>query len=571
MAFIFRVNMENKTVKKEAVPKAYASLGGRALITRIMVDETKPDIDALGKENKLIICPGLLGGTICTSTGRISIGGKSPLTQTLKESNAGGIVSQQLCRIGVKAIIIDDCAKKGEWYLLKVNADGIEFIDALEYVGKNNYELSELLKKRFDPKSGILSIGVAGERCYKAASVQVTSTNGYPSRAAARGGMGAVMGSKGLKAIVIDPPTGFSAVTYANKEAFLAAHKVFVEGVRANPNSGVGMPNLGTAVLVNPVNMFGMLPVNNYSSSKFDSDGVKKLSGEYIAEKMAARGGRVGHACNPGCIIHCSNEYVDENGKYVTSGLEYETLALCGSNCGIGDADIVAKMDYMCDDIGLDTMDIGAGIGVAMEGGKASFGDAEAAIAMLQEVNDGTEFGAILGNGAESVGKHLGVKRIPTVKGQAIAGYDPRSLKGTGVTYATCPQGADHTSGNLLGAANLNPIDKTGTPEASFGIQVAMCTMDSIGICIFASFCTADDPKYAVALADMLTALTGESWDVDRMMGLGVETIRLELEYNRAMGISKDKLPDFFCTEPNDVTGAVFDLTDEELKSVFPF
>ena len=569
MSYMLRVDMSTGEIKKEPVPEKYKYLGGRALITAIMSDETNPDIDPLGKDNKFIVCPGLLTGTVAPSSGRLSVGGKSPLTGTMKEANSGGIVSQKMAKAGIKAIIVENMPVAGKLFMLKIVNGEAELLPADEYAGVNNYELTDKLYTRFGNKIGIVSIGVAGERLYKAASVQVTSTNGYPARAAARGGVGALMGSKGLKAIVIEQE-GTSAVEYADKAAFMSANKKFIEGILAHPVSGEGMPALGTAVLVNPVFATGCLPVNNFSSGKFA--GVDKISGEHIAEMQASRGGKIGHACNAGCVIKCSNNIMDKNGEYLTSGFEYETVVLCGSNCGIDDLDIIATMDRMCDDIGIDTMDTGCAIAVAMEAGKAAFGDGEAALAMIREIKDGTEFGNILGNGTEATGKFLNVKRIPTVKGQALAAYDPRALKGTGVTYATSPMGADHTCGNTIGDPVLVPSEKEGQVEASGGLQVAMSTFDSLGICIFASMCIAD-PQYAVAVADMVSAFTGEAYTVETMMGIGAACLVQEKAYNRGAGIGPeaDKLPDFFYNEPLDTTGSVFDFTQEELSKALPF
>ena len=571
--FIIRMDMSKGTIRKEDVTKKYKLLGGRSIITQVLVDEVDPMTDPLGKDNKLIIATGLLSGTHCSSTGRISIGCKSPLTGTAKEANAGGTVGQLLSRIGIKAIIAENMPEKGKWYLLHINGENVELLDGSEYVGKNNYEVHEILHERYGEKAGVISIGVGGERKYKAASIQVTSTNGTPSRAAARGGVGAVMGSKGIKAIVIEPYTGPSAVTYIDRKKFLEANKVYIEGIKAHPLTGGAMPNLGTASGVSPCHQFGILPVNNFSSAKWNKEFVEAISGEHLAELQAERGGSVGHPCMPGCAIHCSNTYMDKDGKYITSGFEYETIALFGSNCGIHDLDAIARMDRMCDEIGVDTMEVACAIAVAMDAGMAKFGDVDAALAFLQEIWDGTEFGRLLGDGTEQTGKFLGAKRIPTVKGQSLAGYDPRSLKGTGVTYATCPQGADHTAGNLLGNPFLNPLEKPGSQEQSRNAQIMLCAADIMGMCIFGTFASAMGPQYAQALVDMMDMRTGDQWTFDKIMQLGLDCIAAEKEYNRKAGIGPetDRLPDFFYTEPNDATGTVFDFTPEELAETLPY
>lgn len=569
MEKFLRVNMNTGTIKKEEVPDNYKNLGGRVLSSALIANETDPKCDPLGKDNKLVICTGLLGATSAPSSGRLSVGGKSPLTGGLKEANAGGVVAKQLCKLGIKAIILEEKSQSDDWYMLRITDQSVELLPAGDLVGLNNYALTEKLMNKYGDKIGIVSIGVAGERGYLTSTLQVTSTNGYPSRSAARGGLGAVMGSKGLKAIVVDV-SGPKSTQYADKEKFMEANKRYIKGISDHPVSGSAMPALGTAVLVNGVNAGGALPTNNFSMGTFA--GAEKISGEKIAELQAQRGGKIGHACNPGCVIKCSNHYLDKDGNYLTSGFEYETIGLLGSNCGIDDIDAIAGMDRICDDLGVDTMDIGVALGVCMEAGKAAFGDVNGAFAIFKEMEMGTDFGRIVGNGAEYAGKSLKVKRIPTVKNQALAAYDPRAVKGVGVTYATSPMGADHTAGNTFGDPNLNPTGKEGQVETSGALQVATATFDSLGMCIFASFCTAD-PQMAEAVAELMTYYSGDKWSVDRVFGLGVETLKIEKRYNRQAGITDDadRLPEFMYREALDPTGAIFDFTDEELAKAVPF
>lgn len=561
--------MSYKTAQYEAVKADYTLLGGRGLIARLLNDEVKPMCDPLGRENKLIVCPGLLTGTMAPCSGRISIGGKSPLTRTIKESNAGGTAAQMLSKLDIKAIIIEDKPVEDEWYILRINKQGSTLINGNKYIGMNNYRLSEELRKDFGNKIGIISIGGAGERGYKNSTIQVTDTLGRPSRSAARGGLGAVMGSKRIKAIVLDV-RGPSNTKYVNKENFSKAAKNYVKAIRSNPISGQVMPALGTAVLVNLVNAMGALPTRNYSSGSFEK--AEDISGEKLAEVQAQRGGKTGHICHPGCVIGCSNIYNDKNGNYLTSGFEYETIGLNGSNCGISSLDTIATIDRLCDDFGIDTMDTGCTIAVCMDAGKIEFGDEKGALSLIQEMIDGTEFGKILGQGTEYTGKKLGVKRIPTVKGQSLAAYDPRSLKGTGVTYSTSPMGADHTAGNTLGNSTVDPYMKEGQVELSTNMQIAMCTFDNLGMCIFSSFCT-EDPKNLNYLLEMMASKFGGKWPADKLFAIGMNTLSLEKSFNKAAGFTEkdDRLPDFMYSEALYPKNTVFDISDEELDKAIHF
>lgn len=569
MGKFLRIDMDKKSFFWESVQEEYEYFGGRGLIAKILTSEINPACDPLGPENKLIVCPGLLTGTIAPSSGRLSIGGKSPLTGTIKEANAGGIAAQQLAKLDIKAIIIEGQPEKKAWYILKISRKSIELLPGEKYVGMNNYQINAELQEEYGDHVGIISIGGAGERGYKNSSIQVTGTNKYPSRAAARGGLGALMGSKGLKAIILDVK-GPATVQYNDKNQFTTNARNYIQGIKENPVSGQAMPALGTAVLVNMVNAMGALTTRNYTSGRFED--AESISGEKLAELQSKRGGKVGHACHPGCAINCSNIYNNEKGEYLTSGMEYETIALVGANCGIKSLDTIATIDRMCDDFGLDTMDTGITIGICMEAGKLSFGDDKGAIALVQEMIDGTEFGRILGQGPDYTGKKLGVKRIPTVKGQGMAGYDPRALKGTGVTYATSPMGADHTAGNALGDPSVDPIKKEGQVALSTNLQVGMATFDNLGMCIFTGFCT-DDPKNVGYLLGMMTARFGGEWTPDKLFGLGVQTIALEKQFNKAAGFTdKDnRLPDFVYKEPLSPSNAVIDFTDEELNMAIPF
>ena len=480
------------------------------------------------------------------------------------------MAAKKLAALDIYAVVVEGKpSNDADWSLLMLDDSGAKLISASKYMGMNNYELALQLRKDFGKDIATISIGQAGERGYLNSTVQMSDPEGRPARAAARGGLGALMGSKGIKAVVISTKQKVDA-PYQDKEGFRTNGKAYSKAIMANPVSGQGLPALGTAVLVNATNAEGILPTNNFRQGRFDK--AEAISGEHIAQLQADRKGNMTHRCSPGCVIQCSSVYNGPDSEYITSGFEYETIGLMGANCGIDDIDTVARLDQMCDDLGIDTMETGVSIGVCMEAGKLDFGDAKGAVALVQEMKDDTEFGKILGQGTLAVGTHLGVKRIPVVKGQALAAYDPRGLKGTGVTYATSPMGADHTAGNSLGDPSVEPTKKEGQVELSTQLQVGMCLFDNLGMCIFSGFCLAD-PENLQLLVNMVAARFGGEWDVDRLMGIAVQTIAMEKAFNTKAGFTPkdDKLPDFFYVETLDSVDTVFDITEEELKNAIPF
>jgi aldehyde:ferredoxin oxidoreductase len=295
-----------------------------------------------------------------------------------------------------------------------------------------------------------------------------------------------------------------------------------------------------------------------------------------MAELIKERGGKTTHVGCAQCIIHCSNEFVDKQGNYVTSSLEYETIWAMGGMAAIADLDTIARLDFLCDDIGVDTMSTGVAVGVAMDAGYKEFGDGAAAIEMVKEIGTGTEFGKILGNGPVAVGKHFNHSRVPAVKGQAIAGYDPRAMRGNGVTFATSPMGADHTAGNLIGLClqgKLDPMQAEGVVEISRNLQIAMAAFDCTGQCFMATV-AAFDPEPGEAFRKVLSAKLGTELGPDDFPGaMGVRVLKAEREFNRKAGFTNqdDRLPKFFYEEPLPPHDTVFVIGDEELDSVFDF
>jgi len=573
MKFI-KVNMTKKTIDVEDVPEKYRGLGGRGLTSIMINTEVPPKCDPLGLENKLIIAPGLLSGTPLPNTSRISIGAKSPLTGTIKESNAGGTVAAALGRLGITAVVIDGQASEGDLSILRIDKDGnANLIPAQDYRGMRTYQFVEKMLEAYGKKTSVLCIGPAGEYRLTAASIQSSDVDGHPCHAAARGGLGAVMGAKGLKAVVVDQG-GKSADAIADPDAFKEAAKTFTKAVKEHPEPGHLMPTLGTAALVAPLNSMGAFPC--YNARKGVMDGWEQISGEAMAELIKERGGKTTHMGCAQCIVHCSNVFVDTEGNYVTSSLEYETIWAMGGMTGIADLDTIARLDFLCDDIGVDTMSTGVAVAVAMDAGYREFGDGTAAIEMVEEIGKATEFGKILGNGPAAVGIHFNHSRVPIVKGQGIAGYDPRAMLGNGVTFATSPMGADHTAGNVIGLClqgKLDPLQSEGVVAISRDLQIAMAAFDCTGQCFMATV-AAFDPEPGEAFRKVLSATLGTQLGPEDFPGaMGVRVLKAEREFNRKAGFTNqdDRLPKFFYEEPLPPHNTVFSITNEEIDSTFDF
>ena len=573
---ILRVNMTDLTICTEEVPTEWSGLGGRALTSTIVAKEIVPTCHPLGKNNKLIFAPGLLSGTTAANSGRLSAGAKSPLTGTIKESNAGGTAAQMFARLGVKALIIEGMPKADSWYSLLVNKDGVTIAEESELIGKGNFAVVEALEARFGKKTGVLTIGPAGEMKMLTANISVKDTSSK-LRSHGRGGLGAVMGSKKIKFIAIDD-AGAPGITLADAEKFKVAARVFAKALMDHPGTGEGLPTYGTAEMVNIVNAAGGLPTRNFRDGQYAEH--EQISGETLRDVMVKRGGNPRHGCMSGCIIQCSQVYNDAQGNYVTSGFEYETIEMLGANCCVGNLDDIARADYIMDDIGVDSIETGVAFGVAMEGGLLPFGDGKEIIRILNdEVRSGTPLGRIIGSGAGNVGKAYGVSRVPVVKNQGIPAYDPRSIKGIGITYATSTMGADHTMGyavgtNLMGVGGgvVDPLNKAGQVDLSRHLQIATVMLDALGLCLFIGFPAADIPTCVPAVVDMINARFGLELTPEWLGGLGMQTLKTERAFNSGAGFTNidDRLPEFF-EEQLPPHNAIWDFTGEEIDSFWNF
>ena len=580
MSIIVRVNMSDLSVKEEPVPEKYRLIGGRGLTSSIIFDEVDSLCHPLGEKNKLVFAPGIVTGTTAPSSARISVGAKSPLTGTIKESNAGTKFSQKLARLGIKALVIEGSAKDDNPYVLVIKKDSIKLIPEKELKMKGAYETVDILADKYGEDVGICCIGPAGEMKMAMAGVCFNDLRNRASRYAGRGGLGAVMGSKGLKAIVVDDK-GAPGVEIKDKELFEQGRKKLVSALQSHditkPKGALN--TYGTAVLMNIVNNAGALPVRNFSSSRFER--AENVSGERIFEEIKKRTGKeiYNHACSPGCIIQCSNTWYSKDGKELVSCQEYESIWAFGPNCGIDDLDITGELIRICNDLGIDTIEAGVTIGVAMEAGLAEFGDGKKAIELLKEIEKGSPLGRILGQGAAFTGKAFGVLRVPAVKGQAMPAYEPRAAKGIGVTYATSTMGADHTSGYTIATeilsvgGKLDPLDTKGKVKLSRDFQITTAFLDSTGYCLFIAFAILDIASGFEGVIETCNAVLGTNWSNEDVMKIGKEILRKEREFNTKAGFTKadDRIPEFMKKELLPPHKSKWDIDDSEIDSFWDF
>jgi aldehyde:ferredoxin oxidoreductase len=550
---LIRVDMTNQAVTIDAFPDEWKLLGGRALSAKILLDECDPECDPLGPDNVFVVAPGLLAGTAAPTSGRISIGAKSPLTNGIKEANAGGNPAQDLMKLGYRAIVVKgQPADSSKTYALDVTVDGAEIIENAGAKRKWNYALIDYLAESYSAAASFISIGPAGEMLMKGASVACTDQEARrPARHAGRGGLGAVMGSKGLKYISIE--AGKTSVRQpADKKEFASLSKTYTKDYLAGPQ----MFKYGTSSITGVANMLNTFPYKNRTEGQ--SPDVDTLEGKNIVESFDTRGGGM-HNCLTGCVVQCSNIVHDKDGNYKTSALEFETLTLLGSCCAIASWEDVADLDRLCDDIGLDTIETGAAIAIYMDAGEMEYGDAEGAKKLLEEIANGSEIGQALGNGAASIGKRTKHHRVPTVRGQALPAWDPRPLKATGVTYASGPMGADHTAGLIV-----NP----GLPEEEWvrksqEVQMINAVCDSSGFCQFLQP-SLDD------IRAFYGALYGEEVTREQIADQAWQILADEWEFNRRAGWTEDDpMPDCIRKDPIGPANVVWDVSQELISQVY--
>ena len=558
---VLRINTVTGEVKKENETSKYYLLGGRTLSSHLVSEEIPGACDPFGKKNKLFFCNGALSGTTVSSSDRLSIGSKSPLTGGIKESNAGGIVGLKMAQQGIRTIVLEDApAKDSNWKIVVIGKDTTELVDGSFLAGKGVYEKSDLLSEKFGKKAGCITIGPAGENLLLASGIACSDPHGVCSRYAGRGGLGAVMGSKRIIAMVI-LDDGEEKPDYADKKAFQAGSKKIITLLKENPVS-TKFTKYGTAAMVDICQALKVLPTRNFTSGTMED--AEKINAQTMYDTIKERGGEglTQHACMNPCAIQCSNVYPDKNGKLLCSPVEYETMALMGSNLCLKNLDTIAEMNRIANDAGVDTLDCGAAIGVAMEAGLAEFGDDKAAIALMEEIRNMTPLGRIIGSGVKVAGKVLGVRHVPHVLGQGIPAYEPRGTKGMAMTYLSTPMGADHTFGFTL-RDEEDPITKKGKVALSKKFQVIGSRMDAMGLCNFVRYSVRND---MTPLLDLIKARYDVVITASEFDDFVKETLRREHQFNTDAGITAldYRFTESFYEEAQLDTGEKMDITDEE-------
>ncbi|MCC6147053.1 MAG: aldehyde ferredoxin oxidoreductase [Anaerolineaceae bacterium] len=569
------VNLATGTLQEK--PLADPLLGGRLLTGMLVSELVPPKTDPLGPENILAFAAGPLSGRNVSTGGRLSVGGKSPLTQGIKEANAGGMGGDSIAALGYRAIVFTGMRPAGDLSIFILDEEGGRLADGRAYANMWNSQLVKALKKDFGDGYVFICNGYAGEHQYKAAGVAVSDVEDQPFRLAARGGLGAVMGSKGLKAVLVRKITSKTILaTSKDARTKIVDFNKFVAG----SERVVTLRKFGTASTVMPVQTMGGLPVRNFSIGQIEN--AEGLSAETMYNLILERGGAGSptHACMRGCVIQCSNIFPKEDGTLAVSPVEFETLGLCGSNLDITNIDEIARLNCLCNELGLDTIEVGAALGVMMEAAETGcapepyksmnlpyFGDSKRAAEVLEEIATGGELGKLIANGVVHTGKTLGVKRIPAVKGQAMSAYDPRVVKGTGVTYATSPMGADHTAG-LTVFLPINHMDASKAVSASRAMQIQRAAYDALGLCSFNTGAVGQRPDFAV---NMIRTTYDIDLPDDWLNELGLRTIRMEIAFNRAAGFTAedDRLPDYFVNDQVAPNNTTFDVPAAELDAMW--
>jgi aldehyde:ferredoxin oxidoreductase len=568
MRTIVRVNVRTGNIQTEEASDELNRICGRQFIAHILTNEVEPTCEPLGRRNKLILAQGWFSDTNLSTAGKISVGGKSPLTGGIKEANTGGYFGRRLSRLGIKAVIVEDTPLKGTpTKVLHITGKEISLIDSPEL----QYELVDatiaFLRERFGKNIGILCIGPAGEYLMHGAGVACPDDRDIQIRYAARGGLGALMGSKGIKAIVVEVDQSVQA-EIADPELLKATIKEVSTLLAEDPKSK-NRKLYGTLDIMEMANRIGIVPTRNFSEGSFE--GTAAMTGPSFSDLVARRGGvgRSGTPCVPGCTIQCSNVMPDENGKKIIASLQYESMSLLGPNLGIGDVDGIGELNHLCNQVGVDTIETGAAIGVAMESGVIPFGDLEGAKDLVRQIGKATPLGRILGNGAKFTGQAFGNPRIPVTKGQAMPAYDPRALKGNGVLYVTSTMGADHTSGNAFETVKSNdPLGKENQVSNSRQLQIRAALLDTMGVCIFIRPAFV---KKQSLLVDLFKAKFGWELTYPQIRRIGADILDAERQFNEKAGVSEKfmRIPEFMRDEPLPPNNTVFDIEQSEMEKIW--
>ena len=548
---LLRVNLSTGRIDRENLDMELALkfIGGRGLATYYITQEVEPETEPLNSTNKIIFATGPLTGSQAPTGGRYMVVTKSPLSGTIACSNSGGFWGAELKRAGYDLIIVE--GKSDKPCYIHINDSTVEIKDAEKYWGKLVSETTDLLlAETRDPKARVLTIGPAGEKLALLASVM---NDKY--RAAGRSGVGAVMGSKNLKAIVV---RGTGKLSPAREEETKQVLKNIRKKIRENDVTGKGLPTYGTSVLVNLINQSGIYPTNNFQQSYFET--ADKTSGETLAEKYLVKN----MACFR-CPIACGrySKADDVEGE----GPEYETVWAYGASCGVDDLPSIIKANKLCNEYGLDTISSGATIACAMElyekgiikpdeidGPALKFGSGEAIVEWTRKMGAGEGFGAKLANGSYRLAEDYGVPELSmSVKKLELPAYDPRGVQGHGLQYATSNRGGCHVRGYMIAPEivglpeKLDPLSIEGKAVWVKIFQDLTAVIDSLGLCLFTSFALgADDYK------DMFNAIVGQDWTKETLLEAGDRIWNIERNFNLKAGIAPDQdtLPRRLLTEP---------------------
>jgi len=538
------VDLDQHSVETETLDGPAVARAGRYLIAKTLLEAGVATIDPMSPQNPLIFSAGPFAGTNFSNANRTSVGCKSPLTGGIKESNAGGSFSLALGQIEIAGFTLNGASP--DWVVIRITKEGeITFETAEPFMGKGNIEAAALLHEKYGDKVSLALCSPVGEYGGLLAGIAFSDAENRPVRLAARGGVGAVMGVKKVKAIVVDkhkmPP-------FHDRKKLMTSIRSYGEKLEKEV-AVQNMKALGTAMMADVINHIGGLPVNNFSKGQLVDASVEtmKMGGDYIRELNIERGGEPSHACMPGCQIKCSNVYVNAEGEEVVSPMEYETIGLLGTNCGLSDPDQLAELNAVANDLGIDTIEVGAMLAMLMDAGQAEFGDIGFMADALEDIRKGNERGRLLAQGAARVGEHFNIRRVPVIKKQAISAYDPRVIEVTGVSMMVTAQGADHTTGNLP-AFECAGKSVSDLADASYEMQVHSAVADSLGFCIFGRSVNNVQKEFMVsALNDAL----GTEFETSFFEKLGHDTLVMERAFNRDAGFTEadDELPAFFREE----------------------
>ena len=545
MRTFYHIDLSDQSIKKQQLEGEDIVRAGRYLIAKTLVERNVATVDPLSKDNPLIFSAGPFAGSNFSNANRLSVGCKSPLTGGIKEANSGGTFAFALGQIELAGLTLYNCSD--EWIIIRITKDGeISFDSADGFLGMGNFETADKLHEKYGKKVSIGLCSQVGEYEGMLSGIAFSDVDLRPSRLAARGGVGAVMGSKKVKAIVVDL---HKMPSFHERKKLMGAVREYNKMLKAEPAID-NFAKTGTAMMSDVINQLGGIPVRNFTGGQAadTSKETFKLSGDYLREQNIERGGETTHACMPGCLIQCSNVYADKDGNEVVSPVEYETIGLLGTNCGVKDPDDLAKLNWLANDLGVDTIELGGTLAVLMDAGEAEFGN----IAYMEDIIDnhlrkGTEHGKLVAQGAARVGEHYGLKRVPVVKKQTISAYDPRVIEVTGITMMMTAQGADHTAGNLP------QYDSAGKPadelvHASLDMQALTASTDSLGLCIFGRSVTYAQIEFMV---NAMNDAHGTDLKPEFYRQLGVDTLHLENQFNERAGfaVQDDELPEFFYQE----------------------